>query len=95
MSEGKLVRIRAVVTGRVQGVGFRYFARHAALALKVSGWVMNRPDGGVEFEVQGPELTIGAFRDAMRQGPQAGYVDSYQEEPLPALAGDKGFVIRH
>lgn len=50
---GQLVRKHMRFTGRVQGVGFRYRASHAARGLGLTGWVRNESDGSVEMEVQG------------------------------------------
>lgn len=52
--EQELIRRRYLIGGRVQGVGFRYRARHAADYLGLTGWVRNLPDGTVEMEAQGP-----------------------------------------
>ena len=52
---GAVVRVRAVVAGRVQGVWFRESCRREAERLGVTGWVRNRADGSVEIEAQGPE----------------------------------------
>ena len=56
MPDETLVR-RVVVEGFVQGVGYRVFARRAALRLRISGWVRNRPDGTVEAFVKGAPPT--------------------------------------
>ena len=51
------IRKRLIFHGRVQGVGFRYTAKHLAGSLGLTGWVRNCSDGSVEMEVQGkPEL---------------------------------------
>ncbi|MDO4285694.1 MAG: acylphosphatase [Eubacteriales bacterium] len=52
------IRKHILFYGRVQGVGFRYYARHKAAQLALTGWVRNLPDGSVEMEVQGPEERI-------------------------------------
>jgi len=90
-----LVR-RVVVEGFVQGVGYRDFARRAALGLGVSGWVRNRPDGAVEALVAGPPDRVERLLAAMRRGPPGAMVSSLRladpapdDEPNPA-----GFAIR-
>ncbi len=50
--------VRLVVTGRVQGVGFRYFVRRTARELSLAGRVWNRADGAVEIEAFGPEPAL-------------------------------------
>jgi acylphosphatase len=49
------VRYHYVLTGRVQGVGFRWKATHLAESLGITGWVRNEWDGSVEMELQGEE----------------------------------------
>jgi acylphosphatase len=61
---------RFVVTGRVQGVGFRYFVRALARELKLAGRVWNRPDGAVEIEAVGPEPALADLeRRLLAEGP--------------------------
>jgi acylphosphatase len=64
----KLTR-RVVVEGFVQGVGYRYFARRAALRLRVSGWVRNRMDGTVEAMLHGEPGDVEAMLAELRRGP--------------------------
>jgi len=54
-------RVRFVVTGRVQGVGFRWFVKAEAVPLELTGWIRNRSDGAVEGEVEGREDAIDAL----------------------------------
>ena len=72
---GEIVSCQIVVRGRVQGVGFRYFARQRAEAHGVSGFVRNQPDGSVELHAEGPAEAMGAFEADMRRGPSFGTVD--------------------
>jgi acylphosphatase len=58
-----------LVTGRVQGVGYREFVRRCALRLDVSGWVRNRTDGSVEALLQGAAANLDALLAEMRRGP--------------------------
>jgi acylphosphatase len=71
---------RAIVTGRVQGVGYRFFAERAARELDVRGWVRNLPDGSVETVVEGEEEAIARYVDRLRQGPRGARVESVAEE---------------
>lgn len=57
----KLVRRHLIFRGSVQGVGFRYTARHLADSLGLTGWVQNEYDGSVSCEVQGPSFTVDEF----------------------------------
>ena len=68
-----LVR-RVVVEGLVQGVGYREFARRAALRFGVSGWVRNRSDGTVEALIIGAPAVVEAMLVEMRRGPRGAAV---------------------
>ena len=57
----KKIRRHILFYGRVQGVGFRYYAVQKARQLRLTGWVRNLYDGSVEMEVQGEEFLIGAL----------------------------------
>jgi acylphosphatase len=75
---------RALVTGRVQGVGYRFFAARAARELGLSGWVRNLPDGSVEALAEGGEEPLARFLERLRRGPLSSRVDSVLvEERLP------------
>jgi acylphosphatase len=66
--------VRLVITGRVQGVGYRIWAERAASALGISGWVRNRRDGSVELRATAEDGAIAALIEACRQGPRAAIV---------------------
>jgi len=66
--------VRLVISGRVQGVGYRLWAERAAAALGIAGWVRNRGDGSVELQATGTETAIDALIEACRQGPRAAIV---------------------
>ena len=66
---GACCAARLVVAGRVQGVGFRWFARATADGLRLSGWVRNRRDGTVEAEVVGERAAVQACVERLREGP--------------------------
>lgn len=86
---------RFVISGRVQGVGFRWFARDAAMREGVTGWVMNLPDGRVEAFVEGDEEAVTRVERALRSGPPGGRVHQVtviDEDPTGNLTG---FAIRH
>ena len=84
-----------IVTGRVQGVGFRYFTVRCANDLSLCGWVRNLPDGSVEAVIQGPDEKIEEMIGLLKQGPGAANVAGleikgieYEYEELP------GFIMR-
>lgn len=81
-----LIRVHVVVTGMVQGVGFRYFAVTRARGLGgVSGWVRNRRDGSVEVEAQGPRAVVDRFVDDLKVGPRWSRVDGVGVREIPVL----------
>jgi acylphosphatase len=78
-----LVARRLIVTGRVQGVGFRYFTRDAARHEGVHGSVRNREDGGVEIEVEGDAEAVMRFERTVRSGPIGARVDDVMVNEAP------------
>ncbi|WP_454723262.1 MULTISPECIES: acylphosphatase [Cupriavidus] len=71
---------RLVVTGRVQGVGYRAACEARARALGLGGWVRNRRDGSVEVMAYGPPERLAALREWMRGGPPAAQVSGLRVE---------------
>jgi acylphosphatase len=71
---------RYFVSGMVQGVGFRYFARHAARRLGVSGYAKNLRDGRVEVYAIGTAEMLLAMRAKLEEGPRSATVSSVAEE---------------
>ncbi len=87
-------RLEATVNGRVQGVGFRWFARDRATVLGLNGWVRNRADGSLEVLAEGTPEALAAFEDALRLGPPGAVVLSVQAMRSDGPAVEAGFVIR-
>ena len=79
----KILCPRCYVTGRVQGVGFRYATAAKALALGVNGYVRNLPDRRVEVVACGEERAVLALRNWLGQGPQLARVSDVHSETLP------------
>jgi len=88
-----ICRARAIASGRVQGVGFRYWARSRAVSLGVSGWAQNRLDGNVEAVFEGPREHVELLLRWCRQGPSSAYVDQLEVE-WQEPEGERGFAIR-
>ena len=85
-----LARVRVRITGYVQGVGFRYFARKAATSLGLRGYVRNRADGSVEVVAEGDRSDVNALIDQLRIGPRYASIDNADatwEEPKGDFAG--------
>ena len=87
-------RLDAVVRGRVQGVGFRYFALREAADLGVQGWVANEPDGSVRCRAEGPRPVLEAFLAALREGPPGARVDHVDATWADASGGLGPFTVR-
>ncbi len=86
---------RFVISGRVQGVGFRYFVMMLARERGLAGWTRNLPDGRVEVLAQGEAADLDGLRAELAEGPrhaQVEDVESGETEADPALSG---FSVRH
>ncbi len=81
------------VHGRVQGVGFRYFAEETARDLGLAGWARNTQDDTVEFWVQGPEKAVRVFLAEIEKGPPASRVDRVAVHEAAVNPGYKAFGI--
>jgi acylphosphatase len=90
----ELSACKYLISGEVQGVGFRYFARRKAAELQLAGWVRNLPDGCVEAYAIGTAASLDTFEKALRQGPPAGEVRDMQTESAPVDVRIEGFQIR-
>ena len=85
--------VRCVVTGRVQGVGFRRLVEREALALGLTGHVCNRADGSVEALAEGAEARLVEFVDSLRRGPIRARVDSVDVDWQDGAARYRSFRI--
>lgn len=88
-----MVARRFVIAGRVQGVGFRYFAEDQARAENLAGYARNLPDGRVEVVVEGEEESVHRFERVMHRGPRAAWVERVDAETIPPEQR-YGFSIR-
>lgn len=89
----KMVRKHIKFTGRVQGVGFRYRASHAANGLGVTGWVKNEWDGSVEMEAQGTNEQINRMLTLINQSSYI-LIDNMESEEISLEEHEHGFHIR-
>jgi acylphosphatase len=85
---------RFVVTGRVQGVGFRYFVHDAARREGVTGYVRNLPDRSVEAFVEGEADSVERVERAIRTGPGGSRVDDVHADDETPLGTYRDFSIR-
>jgi acylphosphatase len=88
------VRVHIVVTGRVQGVGFRYFTAARARALGLTGTVSNLPNGQVAITAGGDRAMLEALIGAIRDGPPGALVRDVRVDWEDAPAREREFVIR-
>lgn len=89
-----IVARRYFVSGRVQGVGFRFFAEDVALREGVSGYVRNLPDGRVEAFVEGEQEAVARVERSLWSGPPGARVDDIVTEPTVPTGRASGFRVR-
>ncbi|MGB4779600.1 acylphosphatase [Microbacterium sp.] len=86
-------RVHIVVTGQVQGVGFRYTMQLVAGNAGATGWVRNCPDGSVEAEVEGTDAAVQTVVDWARRGPRGGWVAECRVSDVDPT-GSPAFEVR-
>jgi acylphosphatase len=82
-----------LISGRVQGVGFRYTALHEAQRLGVTGWVRNELDGSVHMVAQGSEVVVVVLEEWCRTGPTGAIVQEVQVSTLDTREVFRDFRI--
>ncbi len=93
MSTDRAVRLDAIVVGRVQGVGFRYYTAQQAQRLGLVGWVSNQLDGSVRVVVEGPEQAVNAFSQFLSIGSPYAVVQTVMVNHFPATGEFSSFRI--
>lgn len=88
-------RLAITVTGRVQGVGFRYYAEDVANSLGISGWIRNNPDRTLECEAQGEEHVLEEFCNELRKGPPLSRVKDLLVTEIPVADAGYEFEIAY
>ena len=83
-----------VIRGRVQGVGYRYFAKNKADELGLVGWVRNLPDGSVEIQATGAPSSLEQFMQRLKEGPIGSRVVDAEFQWIQSNGDPKGFEIR-
>ena len=81
------------ISGRVQGVGFRYFAERVAGQLGIRGYVKNRWDGKVEVYAIGDEYSLEEFKRHLAEGPRSARVSGIEESDEPVRKEYSTFMI--
>jgi len=89
-----LKQVYIVITGRVQGVGFRYFALDKAEELNIRGWVRNTFDGKVEMEAVGETKNLDTFIDWMKMGPARAIIHTFSVSDIAGQRNFTNFTVR-
>lgn len=92
---GEEIGYRIVVSGWVQGVGFRFYAQRLAHHYGVAGCVRNLASGEVEIEVEGERPSVEQFIKAVKQGPDSARVSDVEIRPSSELKEYSSFEIRY
>ncbi len=87
-------RVHIIVTGRVQGVGYRASARDKAASLGLSGWVRNKLDESVEITAEGDAFSVSTFISWCQLGPRWASVDELIVTDKTPMGESAGFVVR-
>jgi len=95
MSKNQNHRLHAYITGRVQGVGFRYFTMTAAEKYNLTGWVRNLHDGRVEVLAEGKHEDLKYLLQVLRKGPMSAEVRDVNYEFSDATGEFDRFFARH
>jgi acylphosphatase len=90
-----MVQYEIKITGRVQGVGFRYYTQKVARDLELNGWVKNTTDKAVLVTVQGNEKDIETFIDYLRIGPALARVNKISKYKMPATKKFSDFEVKY
>lgn len=90
-----MVQYELIVKGRVQGVGYRYFAARKANEMGITGWVKNSVDGSVMVVAQGIEEEIETFIDYLYIGPTRSRVDQISKVKFNTLSNFDTFSVKY
>lgn len=87
-------RVQVVITGRVQGVGFRASCQYEAMSLGLTGWVRNRWDGAVEALFEGEAAAVDEMLAWCYEGPPMAHVARVEKVTPPDAPPERGFRVR-
>lgn len=93
MSDQEVIQLHAVIDGRVQGVGFRYFVKNEADTLKLTGWVRNKYDGRVEVLAEGSRDDLETLLAKLQRGPSSAHVSDVKINWNPATLAFTRFNV--
>jgi len=86
-------QVYIIISGRVQGVGFRYFAHHKAEEFNIVGWVKNTPDGKVEIEASGEPQNLNTFVNWIKIGPARAIIKTFSVSDISPERSFTRFTI--
>ncbi len=89
-----MIAYQILISGRVQGVGFRWFAQKQAEQYGIAGYVRNLPDRRVQVVAQGEKEVLDAYCDTLREGPAFSKTETLSTERISVDPEIKGFHIR-
>ncbi len=92
MISGK-VRAHVLISGRVQGVAFRYYAEKWAISQGITGWVRNLPDGRVEILAEGDTKALDRYLGQLKDGPRMARVEGFEETRMEATGEFPDFRV--
>ena len=92
---GDVSRLHLMISGRVQGVGYRWWFQNRAMEIGLSGWVRNRTNGAVEAEIQGTPDQLETLVRSAWQGPPLAKVVLIDRTSIEPVTGETGFSRRN
>jgi len=90
-----LLQLQIVVSGKVQGVGYRYFAQMKAVQFGITGWVKNRTDGAVEMVTTGTKENLDLFIEEISRGNPFSKVDQIEINEISLAEKYQSFTIKY
>lgn len=90
-----MIQLQIIVSGEVQGVGYRYYTQMKAVQFGITGWVRNLYEGGVEILASGPRADLEKFIDEIRRGNPFSTVDHIEVNETAKTETFKSFAIKY
>ncbi|MBY0098287.1 acylphosphatase [Mesobacillus maritimus] len=90
-----MLQLQIVVSGKVQGVGYRYFAQMKAVQFGITGWVKNRTDGAVEMVTTGTKENLDLFIEEISRGNPFSKVDQIEINEISLAEKYQSFTIKY
>lgn len=90
-----MIQLQIIVSGEVQGVGYRYYTQMKAIQFGITGWVRNLQEGGVEILASGPKADLESFVDEVRRGNPFSTVNHIEVHETEKTETYKSFAIKY